>query len=149
METPTWVWGDLDKGNTSQCFDLPSFSRDTDAVGCTSNKLLLILITPGQTRWGRRQGRWEGTHVSHRWRTSPAEIPTNRDSLVVQWLRLQAPKAGNLGSIPGQGIRSHMPHMTLQTTLTVRIPQLKIPHAAMKIEDPRCWAKMLCSQINK
>ena len=29
-------------------------------------------------------------------------------SLVVQWLRLHAPKAGGLGSIPGQGTRSHM-----------------------------------------
>ena len=48
-------------------------------------------------------------------------------SLVVQWLRLRAPNAGGLGSIPGQGTRSH----TLQ--LKVRMPQLKIPHAAMKI----------------
>ena len=29
-------------------------------------------------------------------------------SLVVQWLRLCAPKAGDLGSIPSQGTRSHM-----------------------------------------
>ena len=29
-------------------------------------------------------------------------------SLVVQWLRLRAPNAGGLGSIPGQGTRSHM-----------------------------------------
>ena len=29
-------------------------------------------------------------------------------SLVVQWLRLHAPDAGNLGLIPGQGTRSHM-----------------------------------------
>ena len=40
-------------------------------------------------------------------------------SLVVQWLRLHAPNAGALGSIPSQGPRSHM-------------PQLKIPSAAMK-----------------
>ena len=32
-------------------------------------------------------------------------------SLVVQWLRLQAPSAGCLGSIPGQGTRSHMPQL--------------------------------------
>ena len=32
----------------------------------------------------------------------------SRASLVVQWLRLCAPKAGGLGSIPGQGTRSHM-----------------------------------------
>ena len=29
-------------------------------------------------------------------------------SLVVQWLGLHAPNAGGLGSIPGQGTRSHM-----------------------------------------
>ena len=28
-------------------------------------------------------------------------------SLVVQWLRLQAPNVGDLDSIPGQGPRSH------------------------------------------
>ena len=32
-------------------------------------------------------------------------------SLVVQWLRLHAPNAGSLGSIPGQGTRSHMPQL--------------------------------------
>ena len=30
-------------------------------------------------------------------------------SLVVQWLRFHTPNAGSLGSIPGQGTRSHMP----------------------------------------
>ena len=47
--------------------------------------------------------------------------------LVVQWLRLHASNAGNPGSIPGQGTRSHM-------------PQRKILHAATKT-----WY----SQINK
>ena len=33
-------------------------------------------------------------------------------SLVVQWLRLQAPNAGGLlGSIHGQGTRSHIPQL--------------------------------------
>ena len=41
-------------------------------------------------------------------------------SLVVQWLRLHAPNAGALGSIPAQGTRSHM-------------LQLKNPHVAVKI----------------
>jgi len=45
-------------------------------------------------------------------------------SLVVQWLRLHAPNAGDLGSIPGQGTRSHM----LQPR--VRMLQLKIMCAA-------------------
>ncbi|TEA28872.1 hypothetical protein DBR06_SOUSAS4010089, partial [Sousa chinensis] len=53
-------------------------------------------------------------------------------SLVVQWLRLHTPNAGSPGSIPGQGTRSHMPQ------LRVRVPQLKIPHATTKIEDPTC-----------
>ena len=37
-------------------------------------------------------------------------------SLVVQWLRLQAPNAAALGSFPGQGTRPHMPQLK-------RIPQ--------------------------
>ena len=44
-------------------------------------------------------------------------------SLMGQWLRLCAPNAGGLGSIPGQGIRSH-------------ILQLKMLHATRKITDP-------------
>ena len=40
-------------------------------------------------------------------------------SLVVQWLKLHSPNAGGPGSIPGQGIRSHM-------------PQLRILHVAAK-----------------
>ena len=28
-------------------------------------------------------------------------------SLLVQWLRIRVPNAGGLGSIPGQGTRSH------------------------------------------
>ena len=62
------------------------------------------------------------------------KLNTQRDtrgsSLVVQWLRLCAPNAGGLGSIPGQGARSHM----LQ--LRVCMPQLKTLHAATK--DSAC-----------
>ena len=32
-------------------------------------------------------------------------------SLVVQWLRLETPNTGGLGSISGQGTRSHMPQL--------------------------------------
>ena len=46
--------------------------------------------------------------------------------------RLHAPKVGGLGSIPGQGTRSHM----LQ--LRVYMLQLKIPHATKKTEDHTC-----------
>ena len=55
-------------------------------------------------------------------------------SVVVQWLGLWAPDAEGLGSILGQGARSHM----LQ--LRARMPQLKVLHAATKTQ---------CSQINK
>ena len=48
-------------------------------------------------------------------------------SLVVQWLRLCALNAGGMGSIAGQGTRSHM-------------PQLKILNASTKTR---------CSQIHK
>ena len=36
-------------------------------------------------------------------------------SLVVQWLKLQAPNAGSPGSIPGQGTTSHMPQLRPDT----------------------------------
>ena len=36
-------------------------------------------------------------------------------SLVAQWLRRHAPKAGDPGSIPGQGTRSHMQQVRLST----------------------------------
>ena len=49
-----------------------------------------------------------------------------RTSLVVQWLRICAPKAGGPDSIPGQGTRSHMSQR--------RVPrlQLKIPRSTTK-----------------
>ena len=56
---------------------------------------------------------------------------------MVHRLRLHALNAGGLGSIPGQGTRSHM-------------LQLKIPCDIMKIKDPVCAAtKTWRSQINK
>ena len=61
-------------------------------------------------------------------------------SLLAQGLRLHTPNAGGLGLIPGEGTRSHM----LQ--LKVCRLQLKIPHAAMKIEDSTC---LNYSRINK
>ena len=51
---------------------------------------------------------------------------------MVLGLRLHAPNTGDMGSIPGQGTRSHM----LQ--LRVCMLQLNILHAAMKIGDPTC-----------
>ena len=56
-------------------------------------------------------------------------------SVVVQWLRLQAPIAGGLGFILSQETRSHT-------------PQLKISYAPVKIEDPACYNEDLV-QSNK
>ena len=47
-------------------------------------------------------------------------------SLVVQWVRLRTPNAGGLGSIPGQGTRSHMHAATKSLHAATK-------HAAMKI----------------
>ena len=44
---------------------------------------------------------------------------------MVQWLCLHTPNAGDLGSTPGQGTRSHM------SQLRVHVPQLR-PSAAKK-----------------
>ena len=44
-------------------------------------------------------------------------------SVVLQWRQLHAPSSGRLGSIPGQGTRSH-------------VLQPKVLHAAVKIRDP-------------
>ena len=52
---------------------------------------------------------------------------------MVQWLRLQAPKEGRLGSIPGQGIRSHIPQPRILNAVTeVWHSQINI---YIKIED--------------
>ena len=81
---------------------------------------------------------------------------------MVQWLRLHAPNAGGLGSIPGQGTRSHMPQVRVRMPqLRVCMPQLKIPHATTKdpacrnggptlaMKIPRAATKTRHSQINK
>ena len=52
-------------------------------------------------------------------RCDPYKLQLVRTSLVLQWLKLYAPDPGDMGSIPSQGTRSHM-------------PQLKVPCAATK-----------------
>ena len=42
-------------------------------------------------------------------------------SLVVQWLRFRAPNAGDPGSIPGQGNRSHMLQLKILHATTDQI----------------------------
>ena len=62
------------------------------------------------------------------------EIRSAQDgtSLVVQWLKLHTPNAGDLGSIPGQGTILD-PTCCSQDCML----QLKIPHVATK-KDPAC-----------
>ena len=48
-----------------------------------------------------------------------------RTYLVVQWLRLHTPNAGGLGSIPGQGTRSHMPQLSPDTAIHIKNKYLK------------------------
>ena len=47
-------------------------------------------------------------------------------SLAIQWLRLRAPSAEGLGSMPGQGTRAHVPAATESS------------RAATMTEDPKC-----------
>ena len=60
----------------------------------------------------------------------------------VQWLRLWAPNAGGLGSIPSLGTRSHI----LQ--LWVQVPQLKILHAHWRQKIPRATTKTQHSPLS-
>jgi len=53
---------------------------------------------------------------------------------VVQWLKLQAPKEGRLGSIPGWGIRSHIPQPKILNAVT-ETWHSQINKYIIKIED--------------
>ena len=68
-------------------------------------------------RWQKRTGRQRNEEtVFGQGKKGDLKKHRGETSLVVQWLRLHAPNSGDLGSIPGQGTRSHM-------------QQLKILHA--------------------
>ena len=47
-------------------------------------------------------------------------------SLVVEWLRLWAPKAGGPGSIPGNGTRPHMPQLEKILSVASKIQRSQI-----------------------
>ena len=68
-----------------------------------------------------------------------------RNSLVVQWLRLCAPNAGGLGSIPGQGTRSH----TLQERSKILRAETKSMHAASKGPTRCSKGPTCCSEDRK
>ena len=61
---------------------------------------------------------------------------------MVQWLRLHGPSAGGLGSIPGQGTRSHM----LQRR--VHLPQLKIVDAVSRPGTVKLKIKKTIASLN-
>ena len=77
---------------------------------------------------------WPSPSTLASWVNPPGLMALNihcRNSLVVQWLRLCAPNAGGLGSILGQGTRSH----TLQGTSKILRVTTKSMHAAS--QDPK------------
>ena len=57
-------------------------------------------------------------------------VKMEETSLVVQWLRPQAPNAGGPTLIPGQGTRPHMPHL--------RILHATTKNLTCRDEDPEC-----------
>ena len=75
--------------------------------------------------------------------TSPNQKLGPETSLVVQWLRLQAPNSGVLGSIPGQRTRTHMEQLRVHTL------QLKILRAMQqqRLKILRATTKTQRSQI--
>ena len=62
---------------------------------------------------------------------------------MVQWLRVHAPNAGGLGSVPGQGTRFHKLQLSLRAT-TERTHMLK-----RRSRIHHTTTKTRCSQVNK
>ena len=108
---------------------------------CTT---LTILVHPSFTI-SLGSGMQRGTAARyHEYSTDSSSRSVSRvrglgTSLVVQGLRLCAPKAGGPGSIPRQGTRSCLPQLKDLPT--------KIPHRTPKI--PRAATKTRSSQVNK
>ena len=63
-------------------------------------------------------------------------------SLVIQWLTLWAPRAGGLGSIPGQETRSHMPQLKNILHATV-----KTWHSPINLKKKKIYLKFLASGL--
>ena len=59
------------------------------------------------------------------------KICNGGSSLVAQWLRLHPPNAGGL-------FQPLVRELDPTSQLRGHVPQLKIPHAARKVEDPVC-----------
>ena len=68
---------------------------------------------------------WRFMHV----KSLNMAIESTGTSLVVQWLTVHVPNAGDLGSIPGQGTRSHV--------LQVRVGMALGSVSSGKLRSPR------------
>ena len=68
------------------------------------------------------------THLQYGYYLGAVKNAKSGTSLVIQWLTLH-PQCRGPSLIPGRGTRSHMPQ------LRVCMLKLKIPHAAMKIQN--------------
>ena len=113
-----------------------SYCLDTDSSHFSGNVLLCFTLDAerhGETSHSTSTGRLQTFKVSKLswsiktpWWCVGSQLHYSLQnqfqgtSLVVQWLRFQAPRAGGSGSIPGQGTRSHM------LWLRVYVPQLRL-----------------------
>ena len=77
------------------CYGFPEYWVDVYKM----YSRLILSSLPFSTVWSR---------LIKKWATVSLKDSTVGTSLVVQWVRLCAPNAGDRGSIPGQGTRSHM-----------------------------------------
>ena len=83
--------------------------QKTEEEGTLSNSLYdaSISLIPHQTKT-LQKGKFQANNADEHGYKNPQQNILAGTSLVVQWIRLRAPNAGGLGSIPGQGTRSHM-----------------------------------------
>ena len=113
-------------------------SREATSSTCckTAEPRGNLVLNRSASRICQKQESSESCGITVQVSCSPSQGEAKRyllgTSLVVQWLRLRAPNAGGLGSIPGQGTRSHRPQ------LRVCRLQLKNPNAAVTIKGPVC-----------
>ena len=104
-------------GEQKRCCQGPAPATQGDTL---TIQTLLLLWPPSPAPTTRHPGPVPPRSHTYSFQVKKTILGT---SLVVQWLRLQVPKAGGLGSIPGKVTSSH-------------VPPLKTVHATTNIEDP-------------
>ena len=67
-----------------------------------------------------RRSDWIEELVHGVWKRKGSKRTISQTSLVVQWLALQAPNAGDPGLIPGRGTRSHKPQLKRSNVVQLR-----------------------------